>query len=454
MKLLLALLLLAVPGTGAGFQAGVARVKITPDLPVWLNGFAARTHPSHHVMQDLWAKALALDDGRGGRVVIVTADILFLPREITGVVAERCEKQFGVKRSQLLFNASHTHSGPAVWPRIRVLFDMNPEDTERARQYALKLMDQLTQIVGESLRDLSPAELSSSQDEAGFAINRRLAQLQKLYPGKDFPAPVDHTVPVLRVTAPDGKLRAVLFGYACHNTTLTGEFYEVSGDYAGFAQAALERDHPGIQAMFLQLCAADQNPNPRSRIDLPEKYGNQLAAAVDRAMKGAQRKLTPPLLTSYRVTQLQFAPHTRATFEREAESSDPFKVRRAKLMLQTYDRGKPIRSVPYPVQTIRLGEGLVILTLGGEVVIDYSIRARREYPGLNLIVAGYSNDVMSYIPSVRVLHEGGYEAEGAMVYYEQPGPYTDRVEEEIFQTIHRVMAGVGISKFVGTAGKS
>src|SRR5580704_13998835 len=122
------------------FQAGVARVKITPDLPVWLNGYANRTHPSNHVMQDLWAKALALDDGKGGRVVIVTADLLFLPREITGPVAERCEKRFGVKRSQLLFNASHTHSGPAIWPKIRVLFEMNPADTEKARQYALKLM--------------------------------------------------------------------------------------------------------------------------------------------------------------------------------------------------------------------------------------------------------------------------------------------------------------------------
>jgi hypothetical protein len=444
--LLLRLLLpLSAHAAGSGFQAGLARVKITPDLPVWLNGYGNRTHTSNHVMQDLWAKALALDDGKGGRAVIVTADVLFLPREITGVVAERCEKQFGVKRSQLLFNASHTHSGPAIWPKIHVLFDMNPADTEKTRQYALKLTDQLTGIVGESLRDLSPAALSFSQGEADFAINRRLAQLKKLYPERQFPAPVDHSVPVLCVTAPNGKLRAVLFGYACHNTTLTGEFYEVAGDYAGYAQAALERSHPGAQAMFLELCGGDQNPDPRGRIDLPEKHGGELAEAVSRALAKPQQNLAGPLRTAYELTRLTFAPHTRQTFEEESRSSDRFKVRRAKLMLETYDRGQPIRSVPYPVQAIRFGDGLALLTLGGEVVVDYSIRAHREYLGMNLVVAGYSNDVMSYIPSVRVLHEDGYEASGAMVYYEQPGPYTDRVEEEIFAAVHRVLAKVGIA---------
>ena len=434
------LLLAVLPCSAAGFRAGVARAKITPDLPVWLNGYAARTHPANHVMQDLWAKALALDDGRGGRIVIVTADILFLPRELTDPVAERCRKQFGLKRAQLLFNASHTHSGPAIWPRIHVSFDLNPQDTESAHQYALKLMGQLVQIVGESLSNLSPAELAYGEGEAGFAVNRRIALLRKLNPGKDFPAPQDHSVPVVRVTAPDGKPIAVLFGYACHNTTLTGEFYEVGGDYAGFAQVALERSHRGAQAMFLELCGGDQNPDPRSRLDLAEEHGNELAASVERVLAGSLRPLNPPLRTAYQTTHLLFAPHTRAMFESEAKSSNAFAVRRAKLMLEDYDRNKPVRSVPYPVGAIRFGDGLVILALGGEVVVDYSIRAKQEYPKLNLVVAGYSNDVMSYIPSVRILHEGGYEAKDAMVYYEEPGPYTDDVEEEIFRTIHRVMA--------------
>jgi neutral ceramidase len=442
MKILLALFLLAVPGIGAGFQAGVARAKITPELPVWLNGYAIRTHKANHITLDLWAKALALDDGQRGRVVILTVDLLFLPRELTDVVADRCQKQYGLQRSQLLFNASHTHSAPAVWPKIRVFFDMNAQDAEQSRQYALKLIDQLVEITGESLRHLAPATLSYGGGEADFAINRRVAQLQKLHPGEVFPAPVDHSVPVLRITSPDGALRAVLFGYACHNTTLTGEFYEVSGDYAGFAQKILEDRHPGAQAMFLELCGADQNPSPRSRLDLPEKHGNELASAVEGVLARPVRKLEPPLRTAYETTDLQFAPHNRAQFEREAKDPDPFKVRRAKLMLEAYDSSHPVRSVRYPVQAVRFGNGLVLLALAGEVVIDYAIRAKKVYPNVNLVVAGYSNDVMSYIPSVRVLREGGYEAVDAMIYYGQPGPYTDQVEDRIFGAIHKVMAEV------------
>jgi neutral ceramidase len=448
MRASLALLfLIAFQASGAGgFRAGLARVKITPELPVWLNGYASRTHTSDHVMQDLWAKALVLEDGQGGRIVIVTADLLFLPRELTSPIAERCEKQFGVRRSQILFNASHTHSGPAIWPRIRVLFDMSPTDAEKAHQYALKLMDQLTDLVGTAMRDRSPASLSFARDEADFAINRRLAALQKLHPEDQIPAPVDHSVPVLRIAGSNGKLRAMLFGYACHNTTLTGEFYEVSGDYAGHAQSILEREHAGTQAMFLELCGGDQNPSPRSAIRHAEEHGMELAAAVNRALDKPGRPLVGPLRTAYELGDLRFAPHTRAMFETESKGGDPFAARRAKLMLQTYDRGQPIRSTPYPVQAVRFDDGLVLLALGGEVVIDYSIRAHREYPEANLMVAGYSNDVMSYIPSLRVLREGGYEASGAMVYYEQPGPYDDRVEEDIFTLIHRAMEDVGLRR--------
>ncbi|MDQ6678878.1 MAG: hypothetical protein M3Z09_16465, partial [Acidobacteriota bacterium] len=279
--------------------------------------------------------------------------------------------------------------------------------------------------------------------EADFAINRRVAQLQKLRPGEVFPAPVDHSVPVLRVTSPDGALRAALFGYACHNTTLTGEFYEVSGDYAGFAQKAIETQHPGAQAMFLELCGADQNPNPRSRLEFAERHGNELASAVERVLEGSVRTLSPPLRTAYETTELPFAPRSRSNFEAEAKDPDAFKVRRAKLMLEGYDRGHPVKSVRYPAQAIRFGNGLVLLALGGEVVIDYAIRAKKEYPDVNLAVAGYSNDVMSYIPSARILKEGGYEAVDAMIYYGQPGPYTESVEEQIFKLIHKVMAKVG-----------
>src|SRR5207249_10161500 len=129
---------------------------------------------------------------------------------------------------------------------------------------------------------LKPARLSFGQGTARFAVNRRNnreAEVPKLLgQGATLRGPVDHDVPVLRVTTPDGKPRAVVFGYACHNTTM--QFYQWCGDYAGFAQQYLEEKHAGAMALFWIGCGGDANPLPRSKIELCQKYGRQLADAV------------------------------------------------------------------------------------------------------------------------------------------------------------------------------
>ncbi|MDD4026301.1 MAG: hypothetical protein PHN85_10325 [Kiritimatiellae bacterium] len=93
-------------------------------------------------------------------------------------------------------------------------------------------------------------------------------------------------------------------------------------------------------------------------------------------------------------------------------------------------------------QALRFGDGLTILFLSGEVVVDYSLRVKREYPANSLLVAGYCNEVQCYIPSLRVLREGGYEANDSMIYYGQPGSFTADVEETVFGAIREVMKAV------------
>ena len=426
------------------FRVGTARADITPELPVWLSGYAVRTHPAHHILERLWAKALSIDDGQGGRIVIVTTDLLGLPPEIVDEVSRRCGQQFGIKRAQLWLNSSHTHSGPAVWPNLRVIFDFDAVDQRRAEDYARRLTEQLVAVAGESLKHTFPARIYFGQGEAAFAINRRLATLRELHPGHDFPAPVDHSVPVIEIKGSDGAVRVVLFGYACHNTTITGQFYEVAGDYAGYAQESLERRYPGAQAMFAILCAGDQNPSPRSQLELAQHHGEELAQAVENILARPLVSLGGPIRTAFQTTELPFARRTRADFEAEAQDKDIYHQRRAKLMLAALDRGTISPSVKgYPVQAIRFGSGLTILTLGGEVVVDYALRAKREYAATSLVVAGYSNGVMCYIPSDRVLSEGGYEASESMIYYAQPGPFASGVENRIFQCIHATLRQVG-----------
>ena len=428
----------------ADFKVGVGRVNITPPTPFWLSGYAARTNPAPTVRTELWAKVLAIQDSAGTRAIIVTTDLIGLPAQVSEAVAERLQREEGLPRAALVLNSSHTHSGPAVWPNLRVMFDFTPDEAERVKQYARKLTDDLVSVARQALRDLQPATLAFGRGTAGFAINRRQPLPTGVRIGVNTNGPVDHSVPVLRVTAPDGSLRAVLLAYACHNTTLGGDFYQVDGDYAGAAQREVEKAHPGATALFMMLCGGDQNPNPRGKVEHVEQYGRELASAVEQVLKGNLAAVRPPIRAAHQVISLDFAPHTREQFEAELKDASVFKQRRARLMLEAYDRGQPIRQLAYPVQAIRFGGDLTVLALGGEVVVDYSIRARRDFPGENLVVAGYCNDVACYIPSLRVLREGGYEPVDSMIYYAQPGPFAEDVENRIFDAIRKAMSRVSV----------
>jgi neutral ceramidase len=444
MTRLLLLLVFALP-VCAEFRAGVARVKITPSLPAWLAGYAARSQPAETVSLDLWAKALAIDDGAGERFVLVTADLLGFTREITDEIAARVQKKHGLARRQVLFNSSHTHSGPLVWPRLTVAAVSGDQIEQQTRAYAENLTAKIENLIGESLAAMQPATAEFTLGSAAFAINRRVEPLARLRPGETFAAPTDHTVPVLRINSRDGRVLAIVFGYACHNTTLTGQFLEVSGDYAGWAQAALERRYPGATALFVELCGADQNPNPRSRRELAEQHGEALAAGVAAALDGKPRRTEGRLRSAYEQIELRFQSHTRDVYQAEAKSTDPFLAKRGRLMLEAFDANKPVRSTPYPVQAFRIGDGPAWVALGGEVVVDYQLQLKREYGNDRVVVAGYSNAVMGYIPSRRIQREGGYEAGDSMVYFLQPGWFTEEVEDLVLGGARRMLKEVGLA---------
>ena len=437
--LLLALQALA----GPSIRAGAARIDITPEGPVWMSGYAARNKPSEGVLMPLWAKALALEDARGNRAVIVTTDLIGLPMELTDLVAARAMEKYKLDRASLVFNASHTHTGPVVRGNLSVMESQQPPHREALAAYRQTLQQKLLDVIGAALADLAPAELAFAHGEARFGVNRRQFTPAGVVIGVNPDGPVDPRVPVLRVTSPSGKVRALLFGYACHNTTLTAEFYQLSGDYAGFAQAELEKEFPGAVALFVQLCGGDQNPNPRSKLEYAEQHGRTLAAEVARVARTAMSPAGGRIRAAYQLAALPFAPHTREQFEQELKDANVFRQRRARLMLQLYDERREPRQLRYPVQAVRLERGFTLIALGGEVVVDYALWAYRTWPQEPLMVAGYSNDVACYIPSARILREGGYEAVDSMIYYGQPGPFTEEVEARIQDAVRQVMKRVG-----------
>jgi len=430
-------LTLAAPAGASGWKAGAASVVITPDEPTWMAGYASRTRPSEGKFQDLFAKALAIEDATGTRVVIVTLDLIGVPRALREAVAEQVRQKFGLRPEALLLNASHTHSGPVVRGG-KTFYDLSPEMRQRTDQYAAGLREKLVTLVGRAIADLAPARLGYSHARAGFAMNRRLptpnGHQNSPYPD----GPVDHDVPVLRVDGPDGKLRAVVFGYACHNTTLA--LYQFCGDYAGFAQQFLEQSHPGAVALFMAGCGADQNPYSRGTLDLAQQHGRALATAVEAALLPQPRVLNGPLRAAMAEASLDFAAvPSREELLQAQQKANVYEKRHAARLLEELDgSGRLPRSYPYLVQVIRFGEDLILVALAGEVVVDYSLRLKRELAGPAVWVAGYSNDVFGYVPSARVLREGGYEASGAVVYSSLPSAFAPSIEESIITKVREL----------------
>jgi hypothetical protein len=419
----------------AGWKAGTARIVITPEEHLWMAGFAARTKPAEGKAQDLFAKALALEDASGARLVIVTTDLISIPRPLRTFVEQQATEKFQLPRASLLLNASHTHCGPVLRAGPSALYDLSPEQSRMIEQYLNQLQNALVALVGQALDDLAPARVSYSHARAGFAMNRRLPS-EKGYQNSPNPeGPVDHDVPTLRIDGPDGKLRGVLFGYACHNTTLS--FNMFCGDYAGFAQQDLEAAHPGVTALFLMGCGGDQNPYPRNTLELAQQHGRTLANAVEAALLPRSRPLRGTLRSALESVDLEFARvPTREELQQQTGSSDKRAAHRAELMLEELQKnGKIPATYSYPVQVVQFGNDLTLVALAGEVVVDYSLRLKRELAGPAVWVAGYSNDVFAYIPSARVLKEGGYEAGDAMRYTTLPGPWAPIVEEQIINQV-------------------
>jgi hypothetical protein len=414
-----ATLALLVLGSAAGaaesdWKVGLARVKITPERPVFLAGYASRNHPYEGVASDLYAKALALEDADGHVAVLVTTDLIGLTTAVAEPVCERLGTSKGLKREQILLSSSHIHTGPVLGLDPAPRDGRAAGDAQRTVEYTRRLQDQLVEVVEQALAHREPARLSWGTGVANFVMNRREPTERGIILGVNPRGPADRTVPVLRVDGADGKPRAVVFGAATHNTTLTGECYEVCGDYAGFAQAHVEQRYPGAQALFVLGCAGDSNPYPRGTLDRAREHGADLGKEVCRVLETKLQPLRGPLKIAFDRVDLPLQPvPSRAELEKRAAAKKGLEATIARQMLDALDRGDKLpTSYSCPVTVWQFGGDLTLVGLAEEVVVDYVALLEKALGPLRLWTAAYCNDVSGYLPSARVLAEGGYETRG------------------------------------------
>ncbi len=432
------------PAQEAGWKVGLASGKITPQQPVFMAGYANRNKPYERVHDELMAKALVLEDAAGARGVLITTDLIGFTAEIATPLRERIAKVAKTTAGAVLINSSHTHTGPTL------SLDPTPSegralaDAERTAAYTKELGDKLVALATEAAGKLQPAKLSWGTGVVHFVMNRRETTVERgVILGVNPRGFADRSVPVLRIESLEGKLIGIVCGAASHNTTLGGNDYEISGDYAGHAQRVLEEQNPGVTAMFVLGCAGDANPYPRGTYDIAYQHGSELAKEVTRVLGTKLSPVRGPLKAVTEDVSLPLAPpKPKAELEKLAANKSGAMPWVAQQTLARLNQGEKLPThYSCPIAVWQLGDDLTLVALSGEVVSDYVRLIEDTLGPTKLWIAAYSNDVYGYLPSARVLREGGYETRG--LYAGGIGLFAPDVEAVLVGKVKEMAKEVG-----------
>lgn len=448
---LVGLLLLgcASPAPGeASFRVGTARAKITPREPVMLAGYGFRNKPSEGVAADLWARALAIDDGTAEPKVIVTADIIAFGPERSQVIKRLARERYGLSEERLLLVGSHTHNGPVL--SERALVD-HPEQVRARDAYAEALTATVLEVIGSALAQRSPARLEWARGRGSIGMYRRVPKPDGTWGFGDNPeGTVDPDLPVMAVRTPDGALRALFFTYACHCTSIRGGkegFYLVHPDWA-ICCSKLEERMPGTQVMFVTGCGGDIDPGPKGAISRAEENGAAMARAIQAVLDGGTyHRVAGPIRASLRRIELPLERLEEAAVAKMAEHGKPADQKLAAELKAGKLRPGPIS---YPIMVWSFGAGPSLVALAGEVCVGYALRLKQELGAERVWPIGYANEVMCYIPSERVLHENGYESGWSLAWgrgvaaYQMSvsgwdAPFAYGLEDRIVSTVHDML---------------
>lgn len=423
---------------GGTIEVGVARIDITPEGPIRLAGYGNRSKSeSDGIIQRLEAKAMAFGSDADHPSVLVTVDLVGITESITSKLRAELLKNAGINPAQVVICASHTHGGPEIGNLLNILQYreggysdslLSLEQSVHIAEYTEMLSKKLKEVSLAALKNRKPALISWGQGQAFFAANRRT---------KD--GPVDPSLPILKITNPDGTLKAVFVNYACHGTTLEG-INQINADWIGEAKRLIEINHPGCMAMVALGCGADADPNPRGSMEDVKLNGKQISDNVDKLLSAQLQPLSSAPVGVMKWVRLPFSKVPTASELIALTEDKTLKGYYARIALDRIQRGETIPAeVNLPIQVWNFGGKLAMINLGGEVVVDYSIRLKDELGAEHLWINAYSNDVPCYIASRRVIREGGYEADFSMYCYDKPSPLAEEAENIIVTAIHELI---------------
>ncbi|WP_127585831.1 hypothetical protein [Paenibacillus koleovorans] len=440
----------------------LAKARITPEQPVFLAGFGGRKTKREGVLDDIYAKTALLQEGNM-TLLVVTLDALGGDRSFMTGIRAALKEAFGLNAEQILVNFSHTHfsmyltgeeptgrrggysMGQDHWPERDLDVDYS-EDIE----YYRRLRDQLVALAAECYAKLEVGTLQAVQGTTAANISRRLTTAEGVGMRPNAKERIDRDLSVLQLTDRSGMMRGLLFSFACHPTSMSAN--QISADFVGEACTRLEAMHPGCTALFLQGCAGDIKPsagvNGDSFRSLSEmemrEAGDTVAEEVNAVLASLPNPTQPAAnrgghwqaaLRDVRLFTERWGAAELEAIIADTQRNTAYRRRAASRALKALQEGRVKREVPHIVQLWRFGEAATLVALEGEVPSDYALRIKSLFPDLApVIVLGYSNGVSTYIPTERILREGGYEAE-SFILHGLRGPLVPENEALIVGTV-------------------
>lgn len=456
------LVLLNVNSSRAQFNVGFSKIDITPQQSLRLSGYASRTQSSIGVRDSLAVRAFVVSPApsAGGEqqnslssktVVLVSVDSILVTSALTVETSRWLDSNYGLRRSQLVLSSTHSHAAPHIAGGLENLYRQPSTDEQivATESYTKRLSQSIRTAIEKAIENRQPAKLVASESSAAFAVNRRVLDAAKKWSGFGVQADGlrDERVRLLRAQTPQGKIIGGAFMYACHCTTLGGDFNEVSGDWAGLAASQLEKLHS--QSVFLPVigCGANANPEPRGTYDNALNHAAEMVDAVNKALlqNGTAVAQVPDAQFGYAALAPEHPTKEEIEQQLAAERRND-RVWAESMRDTSQEMGRLPESYPMPIHTWKFGDALTWVFLGGEVVVEYQYLLEKEFSSKNTWVAAYCDDVFAYVASENMLPEGGYEVDYSMVYYLQPGRWRAGTQALIVQRVSEIARGIQVEK--------
>ncbi|MBC8472757.1 MAG: hypothetical protein H8D56_25125 [Planctomycetes bacterium] len=411
-----------LPGeTAGGLRAGSAKVNITPPLGITLIGSYGK--PSDSILDDLYAKALVLSDG-STTLAIVSLDLLYSPLEdITQPVREIITEKIGIPAQNILVCATHTHSGPEVFRRSKLLPEKQTNVDDIDQFYLGSLIRKIAGSVSIAYNNMQDVKIGAAKgDLPEIIFNRRpkkpdgsvemaytlpveVTATKKIVtdgegnvkvtftmPDKELEfGPVDPDVSVLRVEDLEGGIVASLVNFGCHPVSIYPHLSTaISADYPAYTTKVVEEAEGGVCLYALGLAGNV----------VPIQRGVEARKQIGKAIGGEALRKLQFVSTSGDVTLKALKKDVRFPTKK---TSSPEKAEDA-------DTTKDY--ILTEIQVLRLGD-IYILGLPGEVLVEVGMEIKRRAGVEKLFVISICNDSIGYVCHKRAYEEGGYEPTSA-----------------------------------------